>query len=364
MRLFTCACGSTVFFENTTCLNCRRDLGYLPDRRTMSSLEPTEEAELYRVIAEPEAAYRKCRNYSKDSVCNWMVPATEASPYCIACRLNEVIPSLDQPENRARWASIEGSKRRLVYSLLELDLPVRSKGEDPEHGLGFAFLANPPSPASGEPEPPKVMTGHNQGLITINISEADEIERELTRRQMHEAYRTLLGHFRHESGHYYWKILVADTPTIEAFRNLFGDERQDYDASLQQHYSAGPPADWQTRFISSYASSHPWEDWAETWAHYLHIVDTLETARAFGVTLKEDDAQRFPAQPLDVVDDATNDPGSFGTTLQQWVWLSLAINSMNRSMGMRDPYPFVLSKIIADKLQLVHRAIRFTHPDA
>src|SRR6202011_5238904 len=38
--------------------------------------------------------------------------------------------------------------------------------------------------------------------------------------------------------------------------------------------------------VTPYASAHPWEDFAETWAHYFHMVDTLETATAFGLRLR------------------------------------------------------------------------------
>ena len=355
MRLFRCHCGATIFFDNTSCLNCHRELGYLPDRKTMSALEPGDSSDHFRALAASGETYRKCQNYAQENVCNWMVCADDSPSYCVACRLTKTIPSLENPENRVRWASIEASKRRLVYSLLELGLPLRSKGEDPSKGLAFAFLADPPTASVEAPSDNKVMTGHNQGLITINIAEADQIERELTRRQMHEAYRTLIGHFRHESGHYYWDILLDGAPLQTRFRALFGDERQDYAAALQRHYAEGAPADWQTRFISSYASSHPWEDWAETWAHYLHIVDTLETAKSFGVGSR-DGLELIDRQLVDIIDPGAS-PDSFRGVLRQWVWLSLAINSMNRSMGMRDPYPFVLNRAIVDKLAFVHQVV-------
>jgi len=201
-----------------------------------------------------------------------------------------------------------------------------------------------------------VSTGHNDGLITINIAEADEIERELIRRNMHEAYRTLLGHFRHESGHYYWELLVDDSPMLDRFRDLFGDEREDYGKALQQHYAKGAPADWSTRFISTYASSHPWEDWAESWAHYLHLTDTLETAKAFGVAPRDEDDGLLAQQLSEMIDSAAVS-ASFAAILGDWVRLSVALNAMNRSMGMRDPYPFALNRALASKLALVHEVV-------
>ena len=353
MRLFKCQCGASIFFDNTSCLGCKRMLGYLPDRKTMSSFEPGEREGEYRAFASPGARYKQCRNYAVQNVCNWMVGIEEASPFCIACRLNDTIPSLDDPNHRASWANIEASKRRLVYSLLELGLPVQNKQENPK-GLAFAFLASGPATPDGTRQ--EVLTGHDNGLITINIAEADEIERELTRRNMHEAYRTLLGHFRHESGHYYWNLLVDASPMLDAFRNLFGDERKDYDTALRQHYATGAPPDWSTRFVSPYASSHPWEDWAETWAHYLHVTDTLETATAFGVAPRDEDGGLVARQLSDMIDSATVSP-SFAAILGDWVRLSLALNAMNRSMGMRDPYPFVLNRALASKLALVHDVV-------
>jgi hypothetical protein len=210
------------------------------------------------------------------------VPAEASGAFCQACRLNRTIPDLGRPEHLLRWQRLEAAKHRLVYSLLRLGLALVSKFEDPDTGLAFDFLADPPA---GFPDGPNILTGHAQGLITINLAEADDAEREHTRKEMAEPYRTLLGHFRHEIGHYYWEQLVRDGPWLEWFRTMFGDERQDYGACLERHHAEGPPPDWQERFVSGYASAHPWEDFAETWAHYLHIVDTLETADAFGLRI-------------------------------------------------------------------------------
>jgi hypothetical protein len=363
VRIFDCRCGGTIFFDNTLCLTCKRELGYLPDERTLSALEPSAAAEgrWLAVAARPSAAaYRKCSNYASEGVCNWMVPADDDSPFCASCRLNDTIPSLEQPGNRERWAQLEAAKRRLVYSLLALDLPLVAKSEDSANGLAFAFLADPsPTDSSGAPAQ-RVLTGHNAGTITINVAEADDIEREQARRHMNESYRTLLGHFRHESGHYYFTRLVDGTPVRDRFRALFGDETTPYEDALQRHYADGPPADWQTRFISAYASSHPAEDWAESWAHYLHMIDTIETSGAFGISSRDAaddiiDARLFAA--TDYGRQARADPRSFAALVREWVWLSIAINDVNRSMGMRDAYPFVLSKPIADKLQFVHQVI-------
>src|SRR5262249_17798301 len=144
------------------------------------------------------------------------------------------------------------------------------------HGLAFDLLR---SPSGG----PRGVTGHNHGVITLNLEEAEDPAREQIRVAMHEEYRTLLGHLRHETGHYYWDRLIGGTGRIEEFRRIFADERQDYATALENHYQKGPPATWRDGYVSAYAAAHPWEDWAETWAHYLHMLDTLECALGFGL---------------------------------------------------------------------------------
>ena len=360
MQIFRCRCGATVFFENTQCLKCKRALGYLPDRQIMSPLEPSQANVFIAQITESAGpAYHQCRNYSDQNVCNWMIPAADQSPYCLACRLNKTIPDLGRPENREYWSKIEAAKRRLVYSLLHLGLPVVSKQEDDKNGLAFAFLADSGGGNGGE-QTTRVMTGHDNGLITLNVAEADEIEREQVRRQVKEAYRTLLGHFRHESGHYYWDRLVRGTPLEGPFRKLFGDERADYGEALQRHYASGGNPSWQAQYISVYASSHPWEDWAETWAHYLHISDTLETSAAVGISAEEGADDIIDARLFSMGDLGRRPSGprpGFAKILREWAWLSVALNELNRGMGMRDAYPFVLNEPVARKLQFVHDVI-------
>ena len=348
MKNFHCGyCGQPVFFENVQCLSCGHQLGYLPDVATMSALELADETR-WRTLA-PAAdgrLYRMCQNYSQAQVCNWLVPAADAEPFCRSCRLNQTIPDLSQSENLAYWYRLEVAKRRLVYSLLSLGLPVYNKADDPERGLAFQFLANPD-------ENKKILTGHAEGVITINVAEADDAVREKMRLDIHEPYRTVLGHFRHEIGHYYWEQLVRDkSELLDACRTLFGDEQEDYDQALQRHYKQGPPVDWQEQFISAYASVHPWEDWAETWAHYLHIVDTLETAEAFGMTFQPE-----RAQAPELVNSWNQQTGVFDDLIQRWLALTFAINSINRSMGLKDLYPFILSTPAIDKLHFVNHVI-------
>jgi hypothetical protein len=354
MRIFHCACGAPVFFENVTCIGCRRDLGFLPDLLLLSAVEPANGAGEWKALAAEGGLYRRCENYTRHGVCNWMVGASDGAAFCVSCRLNETIPNLDDATNRSSWAHLEAAKRRLVYSLLRLGLPLKNRREDPAAGLAFAFLANP-TPGGSEGAP-RVVTGHAAGLITINVAEADDVEREQIRRQMHESYRTLLGHFRHEIGHYYFGTLVEGTPWQARFRRVFGDERVDYAKALDRYYAEGAPPDWQGRFISVYASAHPHEDWAETWAHYLHLVDTIETSRAFGI-VRADTGDDLTIDRLFGQDDRAALPPDLTRLLRDWVWLTLATNAINRSMGMKDVNPFVLNANVAVKLGLVHELI-------
>src|SRR5437868_9942335 len=133
------------------------------------------------------------------------------------------------------------------------------------------------------------MTGHKDGIVTMKVEEADDVTRVRVRTQMREPYRTLLGHFRHETGHYYWDRLIANSDWLEPFRGLFGDERASYAEALDRHYQQGAPLDWQPQYVSAYATMHPWEDWAETWAHYLHMMDAVDTALGFGMSAREMD---------------------------------------------------------------------------
>jgi len=346
MRVFTCqACGQLLYFENVRCERCGRVLGYLPDLATISALEQAE-GDRWRALGANSWDYRFCKNRDY-SVCNWMVAADSWESFCAACRYNKTIPDLSVPENTERWRKLEGAKHRLFYTLLRLRLPMANRLDDPEHGLTFDFLTAAPD-AHGD----RVMIGHDNGVITLAVKEADDAEREHIRTQMGEPYRTLLGHFRHESGHYFWDKLVRDGGKLDSFRAIFGNEQLDYGAALQAHYFNPPPLDWQQNFVSAYASAHPWEDFAETWAHYLHIVDTLETAQSFGVKV-----QPRPWRMMELSAAVDFDPHSAANIEQliaAWLPLSFAVNSLNRSMGQPDFYPFLLSPLAIRKLGYIH----------
>jgi hypothetical protein len=345
MKLFKCqACGQVLYFENTQCERCAHRLGYLPDAFAMTALEA--EGEAWRALDAADARYRFCANAALDA-CNWLLPISSAEQYCVACRHNRTIPALDQEQNFRAWRKLELAKHRLFYSLLRLHLPLANRSDDPAHGLAFDFLAAPPAGA-----PTAVMTGHENGVITIATEEGDDVSRERMRQQMGETYRTPLGHFRHEVGHYFWSRLVEEEGRLEAFRQCFGDERADYGEALAAHYANGPAPDWQERFVTPYASAHPWEDFAETWAHYLHVVDTLETGSAFGLRIAP---KIDAAAPLDAALDF--DPYralDIERLIEAWLPLAFAVNSLNRSMGQPDLYPFILSPAAIGKLGFVH----------
>jgi hypothetical protein len=355
-RSFRCQCGLPVFFRNSRCLACGSELGYAPQHGELLSIAPTPAvASAWHALRDGEdgPSWRRCSNFSLAG-CNWLLSTAdpEKEGLCLACRLNRTIPDLSNARHVQLWSRIELSKRRVVSQLIALGLPIDPKpDETSEPGLAFDFLASWPD---GSP----VLTGHAKGLITLNIEEADPAARERARQAMDEPYRTLLGHLRHETGHYYWDLLVRDTDWLEPFRALFGDERQDYKAALQASYDQGPPADWATRFITSYASSHPWEDWAETWAHYLHMLDTIDTALSFGIDADNIDieAQAWGRDALWRPDDATADV-CLGF-VNAWVEVTAALNEMSRSMGQNDFYPFVMPRAAIAKLHFIHLLVQ------
>jgi hypothetical protein len=351
---YRCQCGRPVFFRNSLCLGCNTPLGYEPGLAEVRSLQPGPEEGLWRLDRREDQAalWRRCGNFDSPAGCNWLVNASDEEPLCISCRLNRTIPKLDDPDNARYWRLIENAKRRLVAQLLGLGLPVKSQvSEDPEHGVMFDFLR---SPEKG----PRVLTGHASGLITLNVEEADDAKREKVRHEMHEPYRTLLGHFRHEIGHYYWDRLIPGTPWLEKFRELYGDERQDYAAALKRNYEQGPPANWADQYISAYASVHPWEDWAETWAHYLHVVDSLDTALGFGLRGEDVETEVEPFTVDDLYDPATPDAPRVISLVNAWVQLTTVLNELARSMGQHDFYPFIMSRPVLRKMHFIQMVVK------
>ena len=353
MKIFKCSsCQQPIYFDNQHCNFCQSALGFDHISMDMVALQPNPEPNIFTELS-TQNQYKFCKNHEY-GVCNWVISRDDSNEFCVACKVNRTIPNLSDPQYRQRWHKIELAKHRLIYSLLRWNLQVEPQSANVEQGLAFDFKADPNSPNE-----PRVLTGHDNGLITLNIAEADDVERAMARDNMDEVYRTLLGHFRHEIGHYYWDVLVDQTEFLEPCRELFGDERASYQDALDKHYHQGPPADWMDHYISSYATMHPWEDWAETWAHYLHIVDVLETVDSFGVQVN----------PKIVAEQENNfmqlkhnfDPyvsEDFEEIYRAWLPISFAMNSLNRSMGQEDFYPFVINADVKQKLNFIHHVIQ------
>jgi hypothetical protein len=331
VRSFTCQnCGQLLFFENSLCLRCSSPLGFDPSSRELAVLGPP---------GTPEHRLPRCANAAL-AVCNWL--PDHARELCASCSLTRTRPNdadLDG-SGRTAFATAEASKRWMLFGLGELGLRV---GKD----LQFDLLSSRHGP---------VTTGHAEGLITIDLAESDDSQRAHRRDQLGESYRTMLGHFRHEIGHYYWSKLIEGSDRLEAWRELFGDERADYQAAVERHYEQGPPPEWTGEQVSAYAAMHPWEDWAETFAHYLHIRDTLQTAGAYGLIVAG--PPRRPERALVSAPGAADpDHLAFARVLEDWLPLTYALNAINRSMGHDDLYPFTLAPAVVDKLAFAHETV-------
>ncbi|MCL4115913.1 UNVERIFIED_CONTAM: hypothetical protein GTU68_003580 [Idotea baltica] len=330
MQPFWCSvCGQLLFFENSVCLQCGSELGFDPARRTLVTLTGTE------------IEYQRCRNQHA-ARCNWLVPPGTGEELCLSCGLTTIRPNDADDASHSAFADAESAKRRLLHQLLTLGLPVISHAQDPEHGLAFELL----SAREGD-----VITGHEAGVITLDLSESDDAHREFVRQQLGEAYRTVLGHFRHEIGHYYWPSIVVQAGQLDEFRSLFGDETQSYETARQRHYDTPAGFDPAGDYVSQYATMHPWEDWAETFAHYLHIRDGLDTAAGYGLAIDGDAAAA--AQAAFAADANTQ----VAPIVTDWLRLTIALNAMSRSIGQGELYPFVLSPGVVRKLDFVHRAV-------
>ena len=334
MKTFPCACGSRLFFTNTECAKCSRLVGYWHAVRAVVPLDPAPAPDGWpgwRVYAcaLPELKTRRFvldQNRARFGVGNEIVAwdpdddqAAPQQPLALTGRLNTTIPDVSHDSMRHSWALLETAKRRLLYTVDQLAIPYGVDPDDPLP-LRFRFLAN-------QPVGPPVSTGHANGTITINVAEADPVERERLRVTFGEPQRTLIGHLRHEFAHYAWQRLVQGRNEPE-FISHFGDHNNPSYADAQAiYYEHGPPQDWRDRFISAYAAMHPWEDFAETFAFFLDMHDTLETAHHFGFS--------------------AFDPLAPGTDLDA------ALNEINRGMGLLDLVPEILVRPVIDKLHYI-----------
>lgn len=346
MRHYPCVCGNVLFFDNSTCVQCGSEVGYNPEADRME-------------ILDAESLFMRCQNGVDYAICNWVLPKGDTPSLCASCGLNRTIPDVSKPQNLHAWHKIEIAKRRVLYTLTRLGIAPIPKTANALNGLVFVFLRPDPGMV--------VLTGHDEGVITLNIEEAEDVEREKRRELLGESYRTLVGHFRHEIGHYYWdrffKGKPDDAPEMQGFRELFGDERQDYDQALARYYSQGPVPAPPGTFITIYASAHPWEDWAETWAHYLHIIDGVETAESFGMTSQAAPIPftPFPKETVSLPASLVWEKGDgdeFLGRLHEWAKLAPAINEIAASLGHATLYPFILSEPIIRKLSFVHYMVK------
>jgi hypothetical protein len=342
-------CRRLIHFEARVCPACHFTLGYDPQSDAFLFL--ADKLTTWRGVDGEAHDLVVCANNGALEICNWLVSRDDVTPLCRACRHNHIIPNLSIVGVPERWARIEAAKRRMMHTLLRLRLPLETRAERPD-GLAFDFLYDASAEASGQP---LVLTGHNGGLITLNVIEADDVQRERIRREMGEPYRTLLGHFRHEIGHHYWERLVKGTADHEGFRLIFGDETINYQQALQHHYAStatlATQASWNDEYVSVYACSHPWEDFAETFAHLLHMIDTLATIGGFGASLAPFPGPEAHAGPRVDFDPYAADAAELAN---QWMPFSFALNSINRSMGQPDLYPFHLTPAIIAKLDFIH----------
>lgn len=346
MQSFRCSCNNVIFFDNSRCLACGSELGFCPACRNLTALVAEPSGGLRCGHDTCRAALVKCVNYAQHDVCNRClnVESSGAGGLCDCCRFNETIPDLTIPGNLQKWYALEAAKRRLFYELDQLGLRFGQDGEVVDPPLRFDFKADV-IPTGGYwrsiGDHEQVFTGHVDGRITINIREADDAAREKLRVELGEPQRTLIGHFRHEIGHYFWERLVKGRREDE-FQELFGNPFEpSYEEGLEAHYQNGPPADWRLRFVSAYATMHPWEDFAETFSVYLDMVSALDTAEHVGVG----GATATGRTDLDAM-------------VVRYQALGLALNELNRGMGLLDLVPEVFVAPVVEKLRLIHHLVR------
>jgi hypothetical protein len=330
-------CRHFVYLDALRCPHCAGELGYhLPTRQFygVSGGQTVVDGNIWYT----------CSNRGWD--CNWLVWEDGPAGRCFSCRLTRRRPDPDDTVALDRLATTEEAKRRLILQLGDLGLPI-VPWDVRDGGLGFDLLS---SLSNGQ----RVVIGHANGIISLDLAESLDDHREALRVRLGEPYRTMLGHLRHEVGHYYQNVLLTDDRAWGRCRELFGDERMSYRDAITRHYSYGAPQGWQSSFISEYATMHPWEDFAETFAHYLHITGTLQTASAIGIHL---DAAATTGRDADVDPLGSYRDEPVERLLSDWDWMSQAFNRINRAMGFGDLYPFQVSDPVRTKLGFMHDAV-------
>src|SRR5215207_378700 len=334
MQLHHCQrCGHRLAFSAQRCDVCSSEIGYVPQLRGLRSLTPPDGAGVYD--AEGDRLWR-CLNAAWG--CNWMLSAGSDTEWCRSCRLTRGRPDLARVDAVAAWVAAEAAKRQLVHQLDKLELPIVARSADAPDGLAFD-LVDVPGHA--------VVTGHLDGVVTLDLAETDDRYRDDLRRTLCEPFRTVIGHLRHEVAHYYWPRLVGQTNEVGGFRRLFGDERDDYRQAMDRYYAGGAPAWSADQHITPYAASHPFEDWAETFAHYLHIIYAAETAIA----------HRFMPDGADVTIEQLVEMPDFAGAVATWRQISAAVNDISESLGNAAVYPLDPVGVVVDKLNFVHRQV-------
>lgn len=353
-----CQCGNAIQFDDTHCRKCRTPVGFDPDGGYLVNLRRADIDERWVRFDDEQPlpghqTWQRCANLDAAPRCNWLVSGLQDQhshgDLCLACSLNSANPDADDEVSQQWWYECEKAKRRLIAQLLALGLPVETREQNPEHGLAFELRR------AGRSDPPTTL-GYQNGVITFDIIEADTDYRENMRLRLRGPRRTLLGHLRHESGHYYWHRFVYNERWLPVFRELFGDEQQNYQQAMQQHYSSGPPPGWQERHFCSHAAAHPWEDWAETWAQFLHMTSGLGAAARLGIDVDTLNVPRskLSSEPLrDCSYYQARRADSFLAHVNRWFTLSRALNRLSQSMGQDDSYPPFLTRSLLQKLFLV-----------
>jgi hypothetical protein len=336
MRIFHCdRCGAVVPFSAQSCGWCDVPLAYVSEERAIRPLLGTSDPAVFVVEGADQPVWR-CLNTAWG--CNWLTPVESGNEWCRACRLTRGRPDTARREAIEAWMMAESAKRWLLHQLAELSLPYEPRSPSAPDGLAFDLVY---LPGQGG------ITGHRDGLVTLDLAEADDRLRDDLRRRLGEPFRTLIGHLRHEVGHYYWRRLVVESGSIGSFRDLFGDETSDYQIAIERYYRAGA-GDWDpTRFVSPYAAAHPFEDWAETFAHYLHIVDATDTAIAHGLVPMERGPVAIGQAPV----------ADFEKVLAAWRPLNLAVSAIAESLGAAPLYPLDPTGQVVRKLSFVGRVV-------